>query len=224
MKRFFHDLWQDLQSRPLETQLRRLRWLVLPAALLWSVFHLVVDTAVIRQETLEWYWWIELLFYAVTGGFAAWVGVTIIAKEADLRGTGVADRVMAAGLMVLAPLVVVFTLLVLGRLWITFICYHLLICLVLPLVDSLVRRRIPFREHLRLLGTRAPRGNPAPWCESPSRIGLICSWPDPVDLSDSAAKAGVEIANVVRTATAAPARWFNLRIRCPPFVVSRHSH
>jgi len=56
-----------------------------------------------------------------------------------------------------APLTVVVTLGLLGSVLWTFALYHLAICLVLPAVDSLVRRGIAPADHLRLLGATGPR-------------------------------------------------------------------
>ena len=59
--------------------------------------------------------------------------------------------------LVLAPFTVVVTLLGLHHVWLTFVGYHLVICLVLPLLDSLLSKRIRLWEHLRVVGLRGPR-------------------------------------------------------------------
>lgn len=61
--------------------------------------------------------------------------------------------------MIAAPLSVVLTLLVARNVWLTFGCYHLLICLVLPWLDTVLVRRGSVVDHLRQVGLVGGRGN-----------------------------------------------------------------
>ncbi len=56
-----------------------------------------------------------------------------------------------------APLVVVVTLEIFHDLWIVFVGYHILVCLILPLLDSLIIRRTSLRDHLAYVGLTGPR-------------------------------------------------------------------
>ena len=63
-------------------------------------------------------------------------------------------------LLILVPLVPVFTLLVLGSVWWTFALYHLGACVLLPLGHSLLWRRLGWREHLSRVGLRVAGTTP----------------------------------------------------------------
>jgi len=58
--------------------------------------------------------------------------------------------------MILAPTTVAVCLLALHDVWATFLCYHVLICLGIPLADSLVHRKRTFTGHLAYLGLAGP--------------------------------------------------------------------
>ncbi len=60
-------------------------------------------------------------------------------------------------LLVLPPAVVMVTLLVCHSAWATFLLYHLGICLVWPLLYSLLVARQPWKEHFRRVGLRGGR-------------------------------------------------------------------
>jgi membrane protease YdiL (CAAX protease family) len=63
--------------------------------------------------------------------------------------------------MIAAPLTVVVTLLVARNVWLTFGCYHLLVCLVLPWLDTVLVRRRSTIDHLRFVGLVDGWGNGA---------------------------------------------------------------
>ncbi len=63
---------------------------------------------------------------------------------------------LPVGLAALAALSVVVTLAVLRRIDLTLALYHLGICLLLPLCDSLWGRHLPLSGHLRLIGLAGP--------------------------------------------------------------------
>ncbi len=58
--------------------------------------------------------------------------------------------------LILVPLIPVVTLLGLHSIWWTFALYHLGACVVLPLVHSMVVRKLTLREHLELVGLVRP--------------------------------------------------------------------
>ena len=67
-------------------------------------------------------------------------------------------RAIPAILMLAAPAAVAVTLLGAGSVWLTYLCYHLGICLVLPALDTLLVRRLGPRAHARLLALAPPAG------------------------------------------------------------------
>lgn len=76
-------------------------------------------------------------------------------------------------LLVLVPAVPVFSLLVLRSVWWTFALYHLGACLALPLVHSLLVRRVGFRRHLALVGLRAGGRGLRPGIVVGAALGLV---------------------------------------------------
>ena len=63
---------------------------------------------------------------------------------------------MALALSITAPVAVVLCLVVWRSVWLTILVYQVGICLLAPTVDSLVRRRLSWAQHLRLLGLTGP--------------------------------------------------------------------
>ena len=61
--------------------------------------------------------------------------------------------------MIAAPLSVVVTLLMARNVWLTFGCYHLLVCLVLPWLDTVLLRRGSAGDHLWRVGLVGGRGD-----------------------------------------------------------------
>lgn len=60
-------------------------------------------------------------------------------------------------LLALPPLVVMATLLVAHSVWAVFLLYHVGVCLLWPLLDSRLVRRMSWGDHLRLVGLRGGR-------------------------------------------------------------------
>jgi nitrate/nitrite-specific signal transduction histidine kinase len=79
------NLIGQLSNTPLHFQLRRLRWIVIPAVLILAAIHQFAIYLVADAFPVTWQWWVQLLIYTLTGSIVAWLGLTWIADAAAQR-------------------------------------------------------------------------------------------------------------------------------------------